>query len=792
MAWDEQADLDQTVDDATEQPPRDAVSVSARYVDLGAIGQGGTAEVRRVLDQELQRTVAIKLLRAEHAGHTAAAQRFVTEARVMSRLEHPGILPVYDLGRTGDGRPWFTMKEVRGRTLASLIHDGEPLRRLIEVFRVVCDAIAYAHASGVLHRDIKPANILVGDFGEVLVVDWGLSRPVSESADDLDETEVPGQLKISGTPSYMSPEAAAGEAPGVAADVFTLGATLFELLTGSVPFTGSSPMAVVARILGGDMPVPHGPHLDPELVRLCTDAMQREPDRRPSAVEVARRVGEWLEGARVRERALGLVEQADSLYGQARELRDRAEAAEDEAARMLEGARTFDPERRKHSGWLRQDEAARFRRQAQALDVERLNTLRAALAHVPDLAPAHARLAAYFHGHHQAAEAEGDRDTAERAAALLATHDRGTFAAYLAGTGAVTLLTEPSGAKVELFRYVERHRRLVPEHVRDLGHTPVVAQPLDMGSYLLKIRKPGHHEVLYPVNIGRQQHWDGVGPGASEPTPIHLPGAGELDEDDVYIPAGWFEAGGDPEALDGLPLTRVWVSGFVIKRYPVTVAEYLDFLNDLVEAGRGDDAERFCPRQRAGAQGAQGALLWGRAKDGSFLLVPDAEGDLWHAQWPVIMVDWFGAMAYADWLAHTSGQPWRLPIELEWAKAARGVDRRRFAWGNFLEPSWSANRDAFADRPMPVPIDQFPIDESPYGVRGVCGNTRDWLLDAEPFIHEQRAVVPTDVDRASLGLRRRRGGAWLSRAGTARLAKRDLLDPRDRNFAHGFRVVRSV
>jgi serine/threonine-protein kinase len=144
------------------------------------IGAGGMGEVYRCGDDALQRDLAVKLLRSELRGDAGAEERFVREARLTGSLQHPGVVPVHHLGRLADGRPCYTMKLVRGRTLAELLRDEpagpERLPRLLAVLEKVCQAVAFAHSKGVIHRDLKPANVMVGEFGEVQVMDWGLAK----------------------------------------------------------------------------------------------------------------------------------------------------------------------------------------------------------------------------------------------------------------------------------------------------------------------------------------------------------------------------------------------------------------------------------------------------------------------------------------------------------------------------------------------------------------------------------------------------------------------------------------
>ena len=700
------------------------------------------------------------------------------------------------------------------------------LRRLTEAFARVCDAVGYAHTRDVVHRDLKPDNVMVGAHGEVFVLDWGIARiigrpesPVlaveaaelpesasvvtARSSHGASRTRVGGVL---GTAAYMPPEQARGEVDRLdaRADVYALGAMLYELLSGRPPYQDAGGATVLDQVLAGPPPPPgRGPDapLPPDLAVLCARCMAREPaERLADGAAVALHVRAWLEGALERERALEVIAEADSVVAEAAALRARATTLRAEGEALLAGVQPWAPEEEKVAAWTRLDDAAEAEREAALLVLKREALLRGALTHAPDLVEAHAGLAALQLVRHREAEALRDIPAAERAAARLrehagalpSGHPVGVHAiAYLRGDGALTLHTDPPGAEVELYRYELHHRRRVAVPAGHLGTTPLVAVSLPMGSYLLVIRHPERAELRYPVDIGRGEHWAGVPPGASGSLPVRLPRVGELGADDRLVPAGWFLCGGDPEAVDGLPRRWLWCDALVFKRFPVTNREYLVFLDDLVQTGREEDALRWMPRERGTA--GEGAPVYGRDGD-RFVLRPDSDGDVWQESWPVSLIDWFAASAYARWYAARTRQPWRLPGEIEWEKAARGVDGRYFPWGDTLDPSWCCMRASHPGRSQVHVVDTFPTDESVYGVRGLAGGVSDWCADrfsnrGPPLDGDCVPPPPEDLDAVGTTVRAFRGGHWAGAYWNARVAGRAQVSSGSRYLAIGFRLA---
>jgi serine/threonine-protein kinase len=291
-----------------------------RYTLTRVHSRGGIGQVWLARDDDLGREVALKEIRPDRSGQTEIWARFVEEARITGQLQHPGIVPVYELSRRrADRQPFYTMRFVRGQTLreASKVYhrkraagqtDPLDLRELLGQFIAVCNAVAYAHDRGVIHRDLKGQNVVVGDFGEVIVLDWGLAKLIGQAeprtappveADPSTERGETVQGQVIGTPGYLSPEQAEGRLDqiGPRTDVYGLGAILYEVLTGEAPFVGSDTHELIRRVVH-EAPVP--PHTliretPPALEAVCLKALAKEPTQRyASAAELASEIRHFL------------------------------------------------------------------------------------------------------------------------------------------------------------------------------------------------------------------------------------------------------------------------------------------------------------------------------------------------------------------------------------------------------------------------------------------------------------------------------------------------------------------
>jgi len=334
-------------------------AANARYAVKSLLGQGGMGEVHLTADGWIGRDVAMKIAHQGQAAQPHLRARFVREALVQGQLEHPSIVPVYDLGTRADGATFFTMKRVRGLTLAEIIHGlrrGDQAvvraysrRRLLTALSSVCLAISFAHSRGVVHRDLKPENIMLGDFGEVYVLDWGVARVLEDAWMQRPSTApvaVPvGRTQagaLVGTPGYAAPEQVQGDRRvGEPSDIYALGAILFELLSLSPLHRGETVEALVASTLesGAARPSARAPQLEipPELDHICARATGLSPaDRFASAREMQEAVERYLDGERDAQRRQELARQHGDAATKAFEAANRVGAGgEGERARGM-------------------------------------------------------------------------------------------------------------------------------------------------------------------------------------------------------------------------------------------------------------------------------------------------------------------------------------------------------------------------------------------------------------------------------------------------------------------------
>jgi serine/threonine protein kinase len=303
----------------------DSIELRTKLHDFALHASGGMGDVWLAADRQNHRKIAVKVVQHRFHGNLEAEKRFLREAEITSLLDHPGIAPMFGIGRLNDGRPYYAMRYIEGESLHEWLRRFHAekqsmspqqrrlsLRQLMSRFMSVCQSIDYAHSKRILHRDLKPQNVMIGKYGETLVVDWGLAKVLDDgselaiNADPANDGDTPSTSKAMtlsgqaiGTPSYMSPEQAQGNSSdlGPATDVYSLGATLYELLTGQPPVRGDSAVAILEKARRHEIVAPRSvwPDIPRALEEVCLKAMALEPiDRYSSAKALSGDIEQWL------------------------------------------------------------------------------------------------------------------------------------------------------------------------------------------------------------------------------------------------------------------------------------------------------------------------------------------------------------------------------------------------------------------------------------------------------------------------------------------------------------------
>ena len=763
-----------------------------RFSHIKTIGLGGVGAVLSAYEPELNREVAIKILRPAFRNKPDSLKRFVREARATAHIEHPNIVPVHQLGVFSDNGVYFSMKKVEGRNLRSVIRklsEGDKeflkkytLRQLLQIFVSIGNGVAYAHSKGVIHRDLKPANIMLGDYGEVMVMDWGLVKYSAEKDKSKEEWHVDldpdfsalnnenaGPLStiqgsVSGTPAYMAPEQAGGRNEDVdeQTDIYSLGAILYSILTWeTAPF--ESPMTtnqVLNSVVNGDFKRPRkrAPKrkISRELEAVCLKAMaRRKKDRYQSAAEMVRDIKDYLEGYSVgayraswarlffktiRRRPLipsaGVValftflgflgvlhfenksrvsnlknfakysiEQGDGYYLSAlkayQKLQEEYEKPEGNILYKNINKLIADFNRYKLEFNSNYNVAAQFLFQAEDLggkspliNKELLKVLKQQLnfslltGNYEETKGLVRQLR--LRRHSVFGEIiDSDQEVYEQIKMLIRDQ------------GMLRISSVPSGIKVYYEAFNDEGNDIAPQKKVLLGETPFAAT-LPTGNYLLFPGDKNMDKIRYPVQVLC---------GQINPVELNVPK--NIPEGMCYIPKGYFYSG-TRKSLQRMQ--KSFLPSFFINCDEVTIGEYLKFWKSLKSPlKKGHYMARYL------------------FSNGEFKYIPiwDKNGKLrkgFKADMPIVGITGRAAQAYCAWLSKKRGIPLRLPTNLEWEKAARGIDGRMYTWGNSHNKTaalcWD-NKGARKKYPIAAPICSFPKDKSIYGVCDLVGNVRE-------------------------------------------------------------------
>jgi len=787
-----------------------APQIPNKYRVQDLLGQGGMGQVLLVTDVDIRRSVAMKVLRADHRESELMAERFIEEVQIAGQLEHPNILPIYEMGDI-EGEPYFIMKFVEGDSLydvLSRLRSGcketaaeYTLIRRLQVFQQLCMGMAYAHDKGVVHRDLKPANIMIGRYGEVLICDWGLGMIVGRqpAGEDKDASKplagksaktVKPSRKISttrfergdstsfgivkGTPAYMAPEQARGEVDRFdpRTDVYALGSILFELLTLTTPFVGKNVMATIKMVVTKD---PEKPSRVARRRRLecpkafdsiCLKALAKDPaDRYQSTVEFAEEIQNFVDGSLERERReREAAEHTTKGYSKSQEYFLKSKELERLRRKLRRGREGLGAQTEleaKRKVWDLEDEILEVEVEAGRLYEAAHDAFDAALGVLPESSSAREAKADLFWEEFVAAEVAGDDKAQRHFKARLLAFAPEKYQTRLEARGSIELLIKPKPDMVSVARLKERDRRLRATDARALEAAESLTMDLRPGAYRLQVRCRGRVPRDVPILVRRS---------AASKVELQMLGAAAAPKGMILVTGGLAILGGDPDAPSALQREEVEIDDLFLAQYPVTSGEYLTFLNELAERDpRG--AQARAPRSKADE-----APLWSLGSDGRFSLEAlDFKGQLWGERWPIFGLSQIDALAYIKWRNWKESQSYRLPTEREWEYAARGPAGFLYPWGRRFEPGF-CNIAAGEER-NPLPVGSCEADQSVFGIRDLAGGVREWCADD---FDEERGMVVL------------RGGAWTSDDSRCRSAARIGDQPYDRHLSYGFRLALSV
>lgn len=741
-----------------DMPPSEPLTVGAgRYQLLELLGRGGMGEVWRGWDPQLSRSIAVKVLLPQYAADASFVERFDREARTLSALAHPHIVPIYDVGSTAHGECFLVMPLLPGQSLEAVIRGLREKtfvltsREALALLRQIAQALAAAHANGILHRDVKPANVIVAKDGHVWVIDWGLGKRSSgvEGRAACEARDVTMPNMIIGTPHYMSPEQARAQKLDTRSDLFSFALVAVELLSnGHHPIPGESVAAIVAWLDSREECDDIGkvlPGLSREFVAVLQTSLQKDRGKRTSdaariadacSEEIAHitRVPEAMEHIRLWLTTLRLIRRIERKL-QSLERGEHAPEAIEEHQALGEQLRVLEEE----------TEPERMRVEAEA-------ACASALLVEPQLRPSDAwRLTRHFY-RRALREAEWRRRKGailHYAKAIVRTVP--TIApSILREERIIAVTSNPPGACVTLSQFVEDGARKVLADARVLGTTPL-AFPLPRGEeWCFTFTFPGYRTVLYPFAVTSRPRISSVD--------VTLYREEEVGAEWVHIPRGWYIIGGGHEKSFGSRRQRrIVVHDFFMQKNFVTRRSYDHYLAALAP----DEQKKRWPS------------TW---ETGAVPLPADAAVD---------GISWDDAVTYADWLSRALHDVVMLPTEDQWEAAMRGPLGWFLASGDRFDATLLPNR-LMGIHTMPV-IGSFTPEGTPKGADvSVFGVNNPTMLSSFAICPRDE-MVPAG---GSAGLHILRSGAHLRAGLPMHYVTSRYLVGEDKTWICGIRLVR--